>query len=112
MIGKYRNQAIVRISMGLLVMFAGLCVLALTDRTSARKPGLGVAIIFGLSGYVTYVFGLISWAKAKGYSSALVIGMVAVCFVCAFAPSLLLPPVVLLVLEDKTKGHRSHSRRR
>jgi hypothetical protein len=110
MIGKYRNQAIVRISSGLALWLVAVFVLLAAYRAH-WKLGVGVAIIFGLCGHITYIFGLVAWAKAKGYSSALVIGMVALGFLCVYVSSILLPPVVLLVLEDKTKGHRSHSRR-
>ena len=111
MIGKYRNQAIVRICSGYALLFVSFLVLFAVHQTPYAKLGIGVAIISGLCGYITYVFGLIAWAKAKGYSSALVLGMVALGLVCALVSSFLLPPVVLFVLEDKMRRHRSRSRR-
>jgi uncharacterized membrane protein (GlpM family) len=111
MIVKYRNQAIAGIAGGFATLFVAVGVVGMTERSPQQMPGRVIAIVLGIGGYLAYAFGCTAWAKAKGYSSALAIGLLVLGVVCFLLSSFLLPPVVLLVLEDKTRSHRKHSRR-
>jgi Mn2+/Fe2+ NRAMP family transporter len=109
-IPKYRKQAVVRVVAGFLALFAAFAVLVFTERTPQKNFGQMIAILLAIGGYLTYVFGCTAWAKAKGYSSSVAIGLIILGMVCFLLSSFILPPVVLFILEDKTLGYRRHSR--
>ena len=55
MIGKYRNQAIIRIASGFALLFVSLIVVFAAERMPYWHLGLGISIIAGICGYITYV---------------------------------------------------------
>ena len=109
-IPKYRKQAVLRIAIGLLALFVAFAMLVFTERKPQKNFGQMIAILLAIGEYVTYVFGCTAWAKAKGYSSSLAIGLIALGMCCFLLSSFILPPVVLFILDDKTLGSRRHSR--
>ena len=111
MISRYRNHAIVRITTAFVTLFVAFVVMALTDSTPQKHLGQFIATILALGGFIAYVFGCTAWAKAKGYSSSVAIGLIAVGAFCICLFTFILPPVVLFALDDKTAAYRHHSRR-
>src|SRR5690349_16800019 len=104
MIPKYRKQAILRVVAGFLALLAAFAVLVFTARTPQKNFGQMIAMRLAIGGYVTYVFGCTAWAKAKGYSSCVAIGLIVLGMVCFLLSCFILPPVVLFSREDKTVG--------
>ena len=111
MIPKYRKRAVVRIAVGYAILFAAFIVFASTDRTTYKQAGEAIAIIVALVGFIVYSFGCCAWAEAKGYSTSVAVGLICVGFLCCAISTLVLPPIVLICLHDKTSGQRSRSRR-
>ena len=50
MIPKYRKQAVLRIAVGLLALFAALAVMVFTEHTPQAKLGQKVAILLAIGG--------------------------------------------------------------
>ncbi len=72
------------VSVALIVSFKNLAPVA-------------VRVLLGFSGIAIYIWGCLALARAKGYSSALVLTVVL---------GVLFPAVVLLALPDKHKDYR------
>jgi len=112
MISKYRNRALIGISIG-LALFAFAIVLIVRGKRYSQMPNPQVfaLVISIIGGVMAYLWGCFALAKAKGYDSGMVTGAIIITVFCAAGFTLLLPLVVLLVLEDKNRGH-SRSRKR
>jgi len=87
---KEKKKALVGIPIGLVLFGIGL-VLSLRDLIPVPLRFLIV-----MSGLASYIWGCLALAKAKGYSSAIVVTVVL---------GVLFPAVILLALDDKNKNH-------
>ena len=119
MIIKYRNNALIGIPIGLL-----LFSLAITVIIKERGKGLFaempdnqiVIVVFSMiGGVMAYFWGCCSLAKARGYDTALVAAVVIMIWVLgsllnavAAILILVLPPIVLMFLKDKTLRPSRH----
>jgi hypothetical protein len=92
----HKKKAVIGIPLGLLLFFAGLFLPFQDFFPRSLIPLMLVAL---LSGIVIYIWGCLSLAKAKGYSTAIVLTVVL---------GVLFPAVVLLALPDKNKHHSRH----
>jgi hypothetical protein len=92
MIPKYKRKAIIGIGPGL-----GLCATGIIANGYEHAPWWIVIPPF-LGGICIYAWGCLALAKAKGYSTAIVLTL-PMCVV--------LPAVILLALPDKHKQHRT-----
>ena len=92
---RYKKKAIIGIPVGLLLFFAGgiSLFLHIFPRSGVF---LSLVLVCWVVGLVLYIWGCLSLAKAKGYSTALILTVVL---------GILFPVVVLLALPDKNKHH-------
>jgi len=100
MIPRYKNKAVVGLIVGVTLFLGGWAVLVLWGRGPTPRPPrapMVMALTMILVSVPFYLWGCAALAKAKGYSSAILL----TCF-CGW----LFPAVVLLVLPDKNKQHR------
>ncbi|HEY2082882.1 MAG TPA: hypothetical protein VGI88_08860 [Verrucomicrobiae bacterium] len=98
---RYKKKAMIGIPLGLSLFLGGFVMpfLHIFPRSVALALLALVAVVCGL---VLYVWGCLSLAEAKGYSTALVLTVFL---------GVLFPVVVLLALPDKNKHHRRHPNR-
>jgi hypothetical protein len=82
---------LIGVPIGLALMLAGIFAM--------REKSIVLGFVAALPGLVIYTWGCLALAKARGYSTALVITVVL---------GIIFPVVVLLALPDKEK----HTRRR
>jgi hypothetical protein len=97
---RYKNKALIGISVGIGLFAGGMALLSMHDRgsfhTYASLLRL-IAIPMMLTSIPFYLWGCAALAKAKGYSTAILL-------TCILGG--LFPLVVLLALPDKNKHHR------
>jgi len=92
----HKKKAVIGVPLGLLLFFAGLFLLFADFVPRSLLPLPLVALLVGI---VIYIWGCVALAKAKGYSTAIVLTVVL---------GVLFPAVVLLALPDKHKHHNRH----
>ncbi|NOS71643.1 MAG: hypothetical protein HOP33_17175 [Verrucomicrobia bacterium] len=85
-----KKKAVIGIPIGLVLFGAGLY---LSIRELIPIP---LRLLMALGGIGIYIWGCLALAKAKGYSSAIVLTVVL---------GVLFPAVVLLALDDKNKNY-------
>ena len=90
MIPKYKQHSIIGISVGIGLAGGGLAIAGFDI-----IPG-GVGVVLFIVGVGIYIWGCLALAKAKGYSSAIVLTVVL---------GVLFPAIVLLALDDKNKNY-------
>jgi len=93
----YRNQAIIGLPFGLALV----CVVLILSLR--HQMPVWLRVILALSGLGVYLWGCRSLAKAKGYSSAILLTVVF---------GVLLPAILLLALPDKNKWYQKPQRSR
>ena len=97
---RYKNKALIGTSVGIGLFAVGLALLFTLDKglshTRASAPQL-IAIAMILISVPLYLWGCAALAKAKGYSTAILL-------TCILGG--LFPLVVLLALPDKNKHRR------
>jgi hypothetical protein len=97
---RYKNKAIIGTSIGIGLFFGGWTLMFIYVRGSepayASAPGL-TAIAMLLISIPFYLWGCAALAKAKGYSTAILLTCIL---------GWLFPVVVLLALPDKNRHHR------
>jgi hypothetical protein len=109
-IPKLRDQAIVRLGAGIATLFLAPMLAGGLAETPLRKLGFASAIILGILGLLIYLFGLVDFAKSKGYESVIVVAVLGVCVFCLNLASIfVVTPVVLFVLKDKNARYRRSS---
>src|SRR5439155_15945190 len=108
MIKKYRNQGMILVLSGLGLILLALGVYGATVGNDFRRLGGCLAVIMTLIGVILYQWGGVTLAKAKGYSTDVAGGIIAVGLLCC-GFVFFIAPLVVLFLKDKTR-HRSMSR--
>jgi len=95
---KYKNKSIIGVGVGLSLFVVGWLLFLFDAKEKAALGGLALGSI--LVGLPIYVWGCICLARAKGYSTAIVLTVVL---------GGLFPLVLLAVLPDKNKHyHRGY----
>jgi len=101
---RYKSKAVIGTSVGVGLFLSGWALIFTCVRgqaaTYASTPGL-IALAMVLTSVPFYVVGCVALAKAKGYSTAILLTLIL---------GWLFPVVVLLALPDKNK-HRRRWRR-
>ena len=87
---RHKRKAVIGIPLGLVLLGAGLF---LSYRELVPIP---VRLIMAVVGVGIYIWGCLAFAKAKGYSTAIVLTVVL---------GVLFPVVVLFALPDKNKNY-------
>ena len=106
MITHYRNRALTRISLGLL-MFGLLGLLLALKRFGIPEIIVVLGgILLSTSGIILYVRGCVALAEAKGHAGGVVVAAIILSALCVPGVILLLPIVLALALEDRNKHSR------
>jgi hypothetical protein len=104
-----RKAVAARILAGYLALF-GAALLASLEGAQDKRLTHALAVILAIVGVVIYAMGCAAWAEAKGYSVSVAILLLVVGALCFVVFTLILPPIVLFALEDKTKGRPHHAK--
>jgi phosphotransferase system glucose/maltose/N-acetylglucosamine-specific IIC component len=107
MIPKLRNQGLIRLAIGFGLMLLAFVLAVLFEHTAARQVAFAMGVILGIVGAIIYYVGLADLLQAKGYSGAIVIGIVVLGFCIPLVSAFVMTPVVLFALKDKNVRHRS-----
>ena len=105
MIPKYRNQGIILVFSGIGLLIIALGIYGICLENDLKRLGECLAVIIAVIGVILYQWGGVALAKAKGYSTDVAGGIIAVGLVCC-GFIFFIAPLVVLFLKDKTRHRR------